>query len=213
MDHILFLNSASIDTLSISSSLIAEVGSNIDFSLASQVSGAFVGSLIGTASYALQTDTAISSAYASEAGHATTATSADTATTSTSASHALYADVAGIATTATSTISASHALYADTAGTANTAISAQTASYVSGIKIKSGKVNGSSFAGNPQIYNVIFSTNFPDTNYSITIVGTTARTWVVDNQTVSGFTINSNTKTSVSGFVFWTATSTGEYNI
>ena len=194
MDQILFVNSASFVDLSISASLISDVGSNIDFSLSTQVSGSFVGSLQGnattatTASYSLVTETSISASFATSASVAQTATTA------------INAQTASLATLAL------------TANTATSASLAQSASYVIGQKVKSGIVSGSAFSGNPQTYNVVFITPFVNDLYSISIVGDNARTWVVDNRSSTGFTISANTKTSVSGFVYWQARVIGEFN-
>jgi hypothetical protein len=75
MDQIFYVNSASFVDVNIESSLHATIGSNIDFSQATQVSGSFVGSLQGNAStatsssYALQASNAISSSYALTASY------------------------------------------------------------------------------------------------------------------------------------------------
>lgn len=164
MDQIFYVNSASFVDVSITSSLVAGLGSNIDFSQATQVSGSFVGLLSGTASYASVTQTA------------------------TSASHSNVADTSSVATTAA------------------------TSSYVVGQKIKSGIVSGSSFGGNPQTASVVFTTPFPSLNYSVSIVGDTARSWLVQNKTTASFQISANTKTTVTGFVYWIAIMVGEFN-
>jgi hypothetical protein len=209
MDQIFFVNSASFVDVSITSSLIADLGSNIDFSLATQVSGSFVGSLIGnastatTASYSLVTGTAISASHANVADTTLSASHANTSDTSVSASHSVISDTA---------ISASFATQAQTAVSSSYALTATSASYVVGQRIKSGIVSGSQFTGNPQTFSVVFSVPFPSVLYSISIVGDSARSWLVDNRSVSGFTINANTKTTVTGFVYWQAIAAGEFN-
>ena len=196
-DHIFYVNSASFIDVSVSSSLYVDVGTYVDFSQASQVTGSFVGNLLGNAS------TATTASFVISASHANIADASTTATSATSASHA---DIADIATSATS---ASHANIADTA---TSTITAQTASYVVGQKIKSGIVSGSSFSGNPQIYNVTFTSPF-STLYTATVNSNlSARSWLVQNLTTTGFTINSNTKTGVNGLVYWQAIAIGEFN-
>jgi len=76
---------------------------------------------------------------------------------------------------------------------------------------KAGMVSGSSFSGNPDKAVVTFTTNFPDNNYAISIVGTVNRTWTIESKTLSGFTINSNANPGFpSNEVYWTATEIGE---
>ena len=76
---------------------------------------------------------------------------------------------------------------------------------------KAGSVTGSTFAGNPKIATVTFSTPFSDINYAITISSDANRTWTWESKTASGFTINANSNTAFnSGNVNWTATENGE---
>lgn len=76
---------------------------------------------------------------------------------------------------------------------------------------KAGMVSGSTFSGNPDKATVVFSTNFPDNNYAISIVATVNRTWTIENKTLSGFTINSNANPGFASHqVYWTATEIGE---
>jgi hypothetical protein len=238
MDQIFYVNTASFVEVSISSSLVAAGGSNIDFSQATQVSGSFVGSLLGnastatTASYALTTGTAQSAVSAS---YATSASIAVQAQTATSASHAVIADTAVSATTATSasyantssvalvslsTTSASYAVSSSVAAvatsasfatTAQTAQTAVTASYYNLFpNIKSGKLSASVFGGNPMTASVTFATPYPNTNYSVTIIGGDARSWTLEQVSASKFTISTNSKFALSDFVYWTAMGNGE---
>ncbi len=70
---------------------------------------------------------------------------------------------------------------------------------------KSGKISSASFTGNPKTYTVNFSSPFPNTNYSAIITGGDARSWTVENLTISGFTINSNSNTSLTYSTYWVA--------
>lgn len=226
MDQIFYVNTASFVEVSISSSLVAAGGSNIDFSQATQVSGSFVGSLLGnastatTASYALTTGTALSAVSASFATSASIAAQAQTAT---SASHAVIADTAVSATTATSasyantssvalvSLSTTSASYAASSSVATTAQTAATASYYNLFpNIKSGKLSASAFGGNPMTASVTFATPYPNTNYSVTIIGGDARSWTLEQVSASKFTISTNSKFALADFVYWTAMGNGE---
>jgi hypothetical protein len=70
---------------------------------------------------------------------------------------------------------------------------------------KSGSVSSGSFTGNPKTYDVVFSSSFPSSNYSPVVTGGDARSWTVENISASGFTINSNSNTSLSNTTFWIA--------
>jgi hypothetical protein len=235
MDQIFYVNTASFVEVSISSSLVAAGGSNIDFSQATQVSGSFVGSLLGnastatTASYALTTGTAqsaVSASFATSASiaaQAQTATSAshaviaDTAVSATTATSASYANTSSVALTSLSTTSASYAVsssvaaIATSASFATTAQTAATASYYNLFpNIKSGKLSASAFGGNPMTASVTFATPYPNTNYSVTIIGGDARSWTLEQVSASKFTISTNSKFALSDFVYWTAMGNGE---
>jgi len=87
-----------------------------------------------------------------------------------------------------------------------------TSSYALGIpKTKSGTISGSAFSGNPKIYSVTFINSFPNNLYSISVVGQLVRSWFVQSKSPSGFTINSNSNTVMTGMVFWNAIQTGEF--
>ncbi len=76
---------------------------------------------------------------------------------------------------------------------------------------KSGNVSGNTFAGNPKIATVTFTTPFIDNNYSISIISDTIRSWTISGKTNSSFIINSNTDTTFdNGDVLWMAMSYGE---
>ena len=70
---------------------------------------------------------------------------------------------------------------------------------------KSGSVSAVSFTGDPKTYNVVFSSSFSSSNYSPVVTGGDARSWTVENISASGFTINSNSNTSLSNTTFWIA--------
>lgn len=181
MDQIFYVNSASFVEVSISSSLIAAAGSNIDLSQAAIVSGSFSGTFQGNASTATTASYALTTAIALSA---------------TSASYASTASVSVIA------ISSSHA---------QTALSAETASHIPSLpKIKSGKISGSLFGGNPRTASVVFSMPYTNTNYAVSIIGGDARQWTLEQVSASGFTISTNSKMPLADYVYWTAIGSGE---
>jgi hypothetical protein len=53
--------------------------------------------------------------------------------------------------------------------------------------------------------NVTFSSSFSGTNFSVVVTGGDARIWTVENISVSGFTINSNSNTVLSYNTYWIA--------
>lgn len=71
---------------------------------------------------------------------------------------------------------------------------------------KAGFITYTSFVGNPKKAIVTFSPAFPNTNYAITVSGIDRRTWSIENQTVNGFTINTNANQPITDSVFWNAT-------
>ena len=75
---------------------------------------------------------------------------------------------------------------------------------------KSGVKINTDFTGNPKKTIVTFSTAFSDNNYSISITGEDARTWSIESKTASGFTINANANTELTGNVYFIATKHGE---
>ena len=69
--------------------------------------------------------------------------------------------------------------------------------------IRSGRVT--SFSGNPKKATVTFSSTLGTTDYSIGITGDVSRTWTYESKTATGFVINSNANTAISGEVSWQA--------
>lgn len=74
-----------------------------------------------------------------------------------------------------------------------------------GTNVKAGSVSSASFAGNPKTYALSFNSNMSDTNYGISVIGGDARTWTIDNKTISGFTINTNSSVALNYDVSWIA--------
>lgn len=91
----------------------------------------------------------------------------------------------------------------------NANVTANTAK-LSALKTKSGVITPATFVGFPRKATVTFSTPFADANYSMTVIGTNGRTWVVETVTANGFTINSGSNIALTGNVYWTATKHGE---
>lgn len=82
---------------------------------------------------------------------------------------------------------------------------------ISGTRIiKSGTVTGATFVGAPRIATVTFSTAFPNTNYSILIMGANSRAWSFQTKLAGSFVINSNANGALAGEVTWTCISYGE---
>lgn len=75
---------------------------------------------------------------------------------------------------------------------------------------KAGSVVAGSFSGNPKTASVTFGTAFPSTSYAVTVTGTDGRSWIVTNVTTSGFTINAQANTALTGPVYWQAHLIGE---
>lgn len=75
---------------------------------------------------------------------------------------------------------------------------------------KSAIVASGSFSGNPKVYAVTFSTPFASANYAINITGIDVRIWTFESVSASGFTINTNANTALSGNVTWQAQLVGE---
>lgn len=76
--------------------------------------------------------------------------------------------------------------------------------------IKSGTIAAGSFTGTPRTATVNFATAFPNTNYSIAPMGANSRVWSFQSKTTTGFVINSNSNTALTGEVLWTCISHGE---
>ena len=79
-----------------------------------------------------------------------------------------------------------------------------------GLTTKSNVVANTSFTGSPRKATVTFTTAFPDTNYSITVTGENSRTWTIESKTTTGFVINSNSTTALTGNTYWQAIAYGE---
>lgn len=75
---------------------------------------------------------------------------------------------------------------------------------------KAGNVSAGSFAGNPKTYAVVFSAAYPDTNYTIDIAGVDARSWSYSSKATTGFTIETNANTALTGEVSWITFYNGE---
>lgn len=78
------------------------------------------------------------------------------------------------------------------------------------VKVKSGIIPGSSFTGNPKIYDVVFGTSFSG-DYSISVIGEDVRVWSYENKNLSGFRINSNADQPMGGNIYWQAILNGEF--
>ena len=81
--------------------------------------------------------------------------------------------------------------------------------------LKSDSVAAGSFAGNPKKYTVVFSIAAPDTNYYISLtpvtINDTGYVAVVENKTITGFTINMNVNNIANlTEVMWTTQPHGE---
>ena len=98
------------------------------------------------------------------------------------------------------------------ADTASIAVQAETASYVIGQPaIKSGVVLSSSFGGSPFTISLLFVNSFTN-DYSVTFGSTAARIFTVQNKSLDGFTVNSNSDILFSGSLYWQAIQYGEFN-
>jgi hypothetical protein len=88
----------------------------------------------------------------------------------------------------------------------NWIIAAGTGTVTSSTTAKSGVVSNTTFTGTPLNYQVIFTSAFPNTNYSVTVTGGDARVWTVESITVNGFIVNSNSNTGLLYPTYWIAT-------
>lgn len=88
----------------------------------------------------------------------------------------------------------------------NWIIAAGTGTVTSSTTTKSGIVSNTTFTGTPLNYQVVFTSEFPNTNYSVTVTGGDARLWTVESVTVNGFILNSNSNTGLLYPTYWVAT-------
>lgn len=79
-------------------------------------------------------------------------------------------------------------------------------SVISSTTTKSGVVSNTTFTGSPLNYQVLFTSSFPNTNYSVNVTGGDARIWTVESVSVNGFIINSNSNTGLLYPTYWVAT-------
>ena len=75
---------------------------------------------------------------------------------------------------------------------------------------KAGIVTAGTFSGNPKKATVTFAAAFPAATYAIAITGIDGRSWVFESVTASGFVINSQANTALTGDVHWSAQYQGE---
>lgn len=71
--------------------------------------------------------------------------------------------------------------------------------------IKAGSIAPSSFINNPKTASVTFISAMADTNYGVSVIGGDARSWTIDNKTVNGFVINSNSIVALTTSASWIA--------
>lgn len=74
---------------------------------------------------------------------------------------------------------------------------------------KSDVVSAGSFSGTPLTFAVFFTTAYLTNDYSVSVSSDDPRIWTVESKSASGFTINSNSSTALTGNVYWTTTSHG----
>ena len=72
------------------------------------------------------------------------------------------------------------------------------------ISYQSGEINGASFSGTPLSYNVSFMGSFTQ-SYNVFIDSPVPRSWYIENEELGGFTLNSNSSTSFTYSVKWSA--------
>jgi hypothetical protein len=76
---------------------------------------------------------------------------------------------------------------------------------IDGLVTKSGEAPFGSFSGTPLKYQVTFSTPFASTAYSVNITGQDPRGWSIEYKYTTGFIINSNARSLLTGDVQWQA--------
>jgi hypothetical protein len=88
---------------------------------------------------------------------------------------------------------------------------AQTASYYKIPQaIKSGQVPAASFGGTPLTYSVVFAHAYPDTNYSMDVIGGDARVWTVEIPAAASCSISTNSTQPLTTPVYWISIYSGE---
>lgn len=71
---------------------------------------------------------------------------------------------------------------------------------------KAGRVPAVSFTGSPKKFTVVFAVPFPDSNYEVTLsTQTDARVLLYESKLNTGFVINTNAATAMTGEVSWSA--------
>lgn len=79
-----------------------------------------------------------------------------------------------------------------------------------GLVTKTGTVTAGSFTGTPKKYTVTFTTPYATTNYVISLTGSDNRVFTYESKSTTGFIINTNANTALTGNVDWTTISIGE---
>ena len=72
-------------------------------------------------------------------------------------------------------------------------------------QIKAGSVGPLSFQNNPLTASITFNTAMGDTNYGVSVIGGDARSWTIDNKTINGFIINTNSSVTLTTSASWIA--------
>jgi len=182
------------------------------------VTAGITGSLYGTASWAsnaISTQTAsiaVNSLFASSSAFSTQSLNATNSLTAVSATSSLTSQTASISINGLFASSSAFSTQSRFATQSLFATSSITASYALGMPtIKAGIVSGSAFSGSSRSASVTFTTAFPNTIYSVVVTGDNARTWTITQKSGSRFFINSNSAAILSGSVYWQAMSIGEY--
>lgn len=75
---------------------------------------------------------------------------------------------------------------------------------------KCGSVPGADFAGSPKKFTVVFTHPYADDSYVITLSGDNSRSFTWETKTASGFVINANAATALTGPVDWFTAKIGE---
>lgn len=88
-------------------------------------------------------------------------------------------------------------------GTASCALSASYVPSQADFHVEKGIISGSQFSGAPLFFNIIFSNNFSDTIYNVSVIGEDARVWSISDRTTSSFSINTNSSQPLTGIVMW----------